>query len=302
MDHVDEFVEYEFVEYEPTTVHVICTESYATRIVTEILGAFSNAITMTFTKAGISITEHNHKQCALMDYMINEEWLQCYNFNLKDVNGYNVPSYSFKVVPSELFSAFKGTEGKRAILSFSFEICSNGSNSGIYLEINNISGKEFVKTFGFREPITESDNVYELEYAGRGTSSRLPLSSFCGMITRFKARKCNVVEFVLMANRKIYAKGRRGKDVISANYLESYINENDSGNMTAIKSDGDDETELHSIKLSLTESTWLAKLVRLAPLAVIQVYLRDKLPLVLRTQIASIGYAVFTFRDDPHMK
>ena len=288
------------IELQKTTINVSCTESYAFRIVTEILKSFGNTVTLKFKSSGMYITEYNQKQCILMDYYLEEEWLEVYSYDLRDLNGHPVDSYSFKVTSEEFLSGMKGVEGKKAHLIFSFDIASDGTNSGIHIDMTNISGNEFVKTFGFRDPITDSDNIYELEYSGRPTGARLSLIAFCNMITRFKQRRCNVIDYTLKKSGRIYVTGRRGKDIFSANYLDSFARESSKD---IVNPDiDDDDSDAHTIKMALGECTWLAKLQRLNPTAIIQVYLRDKLPLVLRMKVASIGYAVYSFRDDPHAK
>ncbi|CAK7994916.1 Hypothetical protein POVR1_LOCUS434 [uncultured virus] len=288
----------EVIDFQKTTIYVNCTESYAVRIIVDILNGFVNAITLTFRKSGITITEYNQKQCILMNYIIEEEWLQGYTYNLLDVYNRPVESYSFKVAPQELLAAIKGVEGKRAFLIFYIEVQCDGTNSGVDLSMTNISGNEFIKSFGFCDPIIESDNIYELEYLGRPTSARLALGIFSNIIARFKGRRCNIIDFTLKGSGRIFVTGRRGTEVLSANYLDTFASDDASKDMVK----ADEDPDIHTIKMSVSETSWLVKLTRLNTGGIIQVYLRDKLPLILRTKMASIGYIVYSFRDDPHIK
>lgn len=275
--------------YVPTIIHVESVDCYSIRIMVEILSDFCNTPTLKFTPDEFRITESNAKDCILMDYVIYGEWLKAYIFDLKNGNNQAVETYPFKVNAEDFLGAIKGTEGKKAPLIFNVDIDNDGSNKGLY--VNMISGNEYVKTFGFQDPIIEFRDVFEIDYAGCRPSTKVSSAAFSQMITRFKTRKCTLIKFVLCKDGKIFLQGLKNNQIISSNYLDDA---GDNGTPVA-------EQVIHNIRVNLADSIWLAKLKTLAPASVVQVYLKMTTPLVIRAHIGTQGLAIYTFRDDPHV-
>ena len=239
-----------------------------------------------------------------------------YIYNLYDVNGNSFPIYSMTISAHDAYSTMKN-EGKKDSITCYTDINSYTlANSGFFfLRGGTVEALDFIHANFGTTQVQEYVDHYASHYHNTPPNSRMSTAAFTKMISNFKTRKCNRVVFSCSPDGSILVKGQRNDDVVTAyrlpgdkintpdeyecatpstNDTEIICSDNGNGLILCLNND-------HDITLNLANLSWIVKISRLAPMAILKIYMKHNLPLVLRTPLGLYGVCTFSFNSDVYL-
>lgn len=306
-----------FASETDSQIHLTIADCYSFRVMMDILSTFKNEITIRFNPDFIKIEECNQRETAFVKFEMFGSEMLSYNYDVKDEHGNLLEMYAMPIKANDAYSTIKN-EGKKDPITCYVDI--NGktlSNSGLYFHRagSSLEALDFVHTKCGTTQVQEYIDHYAKSYSELTPNSRMSTAAFAKMISNFKTRKCNRVVFSCNMEGAIIVKGQRNDDVITAyrlpgmkiNTLDEYEyaspDTNDGSDMIFNSGEGGNGITIHvnnnhTITLNLANLLWIAKISRLAPMAILKIYMKHDCPLVLRTPLGLYGVCTFSFNSD----
>ena len=279
------------VELVPGIIFAEICDAYVIRMMLEIISQLTNTMTLKFKKKGIKIAETNAPLTVMLSIRLKANKFIKYDFNLKDITGKDVETYTCKISPKDYLGAMKVT-GKKKHTTINLDIKKDGSNEGLHIARSVGKGIDYVRTSGFNEQTDGLVDFYKNAYKNKEPSTIMSVEIFSEILVGFKARKCNYIDFTKKSSGRVIISGRKDEEILSAYDCSTFTSYEYEELADKIENDDDDD---HNISIAATNTVWMSKFSRLAKPVGIKIYIEIGYPLVIALPIAHQGKAVFTF-------
>jgi len=287
----------------PKTAEITFTilDCYGLKNVLDILKSFRNESVLRFSPKGISIFEAGAGETSTQHYEIfgNELLDYFYPFTEEEM-----PVYHVGITADQIFNIMK-PESKKEMLKFI--VCINledYTTIGFYpscgKSANRLESFNKIRTCSIPK-VRDYTDYYEDFYKDVPPTCRVATMAFVKAYTTIKAIRCNNIRFVLDPDGFLQMQG------CVDDHVETVINLSAPDEEVPIDSNANEESDFviedleppYQITLKISNIIWFHKLARLSQSSICKIYILDKKPLVIRTNLGSgWGVATFSFNND----
>lgn len=303
------------------TLEFTILDFYPFRSMLEILKGYKDLITLQFWPDRMEISASNEKKNLTHRYVIHGNDILHYRYPCKVVNGQQVPvcpHISLETKASEILNLTKSNNRVDTLNATTTINLSESTSPGIYITAlassRSLPLAKLITIYSctFTEPNLTPD-YYEAYYKHRAVSfpgqidrpglanSRISVTAFSKAITDMKTSGCDRLVFSLTETKHIELQCFRGPTFLVGTTLPESgidISYNQYARPNNVIDCGDDMTiidgdEQYEISYDVANIEWLEKIEKLSKMSVLDIYMEQGYPLVLRTKIGFYGIATF---------
>lgn len=307
-------------------------DCYAFKTVMDILKVSRESIALRFSPKGLSIIEFGAGETSVQQYEFFADRMLYYNYPFDPVE---TPIWSIEVSPSEIFSVVKN-ECKREPVYIHIlinpktnkarEMYVSRSKSAIGMESLN-----HVVIQSTNPHLIEPIDYYKLSFADKPPTHKIYTTTFVKSFGTLKTRNCSVLSFEINPKGINLMNGKRNSCKVVSFRLpvegldmsetidesdsdsdddgsSSSEDEDDGGSSSSSESDDGDMLESmgmvlvdddnYCINLNCNNIFWFLKLGRITQTSIIDIYLEEGQPLIMKSPMSFFGEATFSFNSD----
>lgn len=293
-------------------VDLICTDPYYFRVMMEILSDLTTTGKFKFYGNGLCMSHTNTDKTVSVMFTIPESGLQRYSrvFDKEYTNQYPESSYvSARVNLRRIVQIFKAYV-KKDQMTITAEIRKTGRIVEMYCQsCDDDYDKMPCDTENESDDNTDVADMINKHYPNSKPACKITVGRLSTALNKYKTTQCGIMTFTLMDDWILIAGLRDGVTIgatkcpLNGKGPEEFTgqgpqdHEISSGGSSVIISD-------YSVTVNYGKClTWMTKIGRLSyPNSIISMYMREGAPVILTSNIATMGMAMIAFRNDANCK
>jgi hypothetical protein len=281
---------------------MVFNDPYSARMMLEIMASFKVVGVFQFMKDRFSLTHCNSDNSALASFTVHEDGLLYYQRQIRGDHDEDMPVYA--MVNMVRFIETWKSLAKKDSLNVWAEIM-NGIGGPRIDTINcqnRNEGVDRVICDGGDVDDKRLADMMDTYYRGAKPNVKVGNSKFATLFNKFKTRKFTSVQFILR-KKEIIIRGYKDKILLTVTRWCDGIDDDDDD-------DDDDDCRVEDIEnnYSITIdysflNSWMTKICKLSPnTSVIKLYLAENAPLIIVSNVGSMGYGYFALADKTKQK
>ena len=248
---------------------------------------------------GIQIIETNNAKNITCCFELYAENLLIYSYDIRNSSGELLSYYPVSIDSKALFGSIRPDSKNESLYLRMYVSKCLMKNSGIFIAKSETDGAGIrASSDVITDPIalnTQFD-YYSNHYKNVVPSAKIPMDTFKTTIARCKGVACSIIEISLNSKGIVTLKGYLQSDISSGEAVPEIVKPfDDSFDYDDPLNDERKFIPTSTIIQMKDNESWLSKMNKLNADSVIHIYMSEKYPMVIKTDLGNYGIAFFTF-------